>query len=178
MYIHVSHLEQSYLEVAEKSKDTARLSRIFSKLFRLKPTKIRLRRYIHYPTNAMKTIQLIGHPDPVPISSIVWLEGEASYTRVHYQNGTYAIVTQPLQWFEQHLDLVRVHRSAIINPIYVQEFTQKRGRSGWIRLPGDLIIPVSRTRLELVAARITQFKSNILFPGESQNSQIDPPSDE
>ncbi|WP_460970053.1 LytR/AlgR family response regulator transcription factor [Spirosoma migulaei] len=104
----------------------------------------------------MESIQLIGHPAPVLISSIVWLEGEANYTRVHYQNGGFSIVTQPLQWFEQHLDFVRIHRSAIINPIYVQEFVQKRGRSGWVRLQDNRVIAVSRNRLEYAASRLFQ----------------------
>ena len=104
----------------------------------------------------MKSIQLIGHPVPVLINSIVWLEGEASYTRVHYDNGGFSIVTQPLQWFEQHLDFVRIHRSAIINPIYVQEFVQKRGRSGWVRLLDNRVIAVSRNRLEHAASRLIQ----------------------
>lgn len=102
----------------------------------------------------MDTIHLIGHPDPVLINSIIWLEGEANYTRVHYLNGTFAIVTQPLQWFEQHLNFVRVHRSAIINPVHVQEFTQKKGRAGWVRLIDDIIIPVSRNRLERTANQL------------------------
>lgn len=101
----------------------------------------------------MKKIKLTGYPDPVPVESISWLEGEANYTRVYYQNGTFSIVTQPLHWFEHHLDFVRVHRSAIVNPSYVKEFVQKCGRSGWIRLLNDRVIPVSRTRLELTAIR-------------------------
>lgn len=100
------------------------------------------------------TIQLTGYPQPVTINSIVWLEGEANYTRVHYHDETSSIVTQPLQWFEQHLNFIRVHRSAIINPFYVQEFVHKKGRSGWVRLTNGTVITVSRIRLELTAARL------------------------
>lgn len=117
----------------------------------------------------MTSIQLIGHARPVLINSILWLEGEATYTRIHYQNGSCSIVTQPLQWFEHHLDLVRVHRSAIINPVHVKEFVQKRGRSGWVRLLDDRIIPVSRTRLALTAARLIQTS---LLANESPTDQL------
>lgn len=103
----------------------------------------------------MNSIHLIGHPHAVLIDSIIWLEGEASYTRVHFQSGTNTIVTQPLSWFEQNLDFVRVHRSAIINPSYVDEFVQKKGRSGWIRLADNTVIPVSRDRLSYTAAQLT-----------------------
>lgn len=103
----------------------------------------------------MLTINLVGHPHPIPVNSIVWLEGEANYTRVHYQNGSISIVTQPLRWFEHHLSFIRVHRSAIINPIYIQEFAYKSGRSGWVRLVDDRVIPVSRNRLEYTASMLT-----------------------
>jgi DNA-binding LytR/AlgR family response regulator len=111
---------------------------------------------VHITLNAMpmKSIQLTGHPRPVPINTIVWLEGEANYTRVHYEDETISLVTQPLHWFEQHLNFIRVHRSAIINPMYVQEFVHKKGRSGWVRLINNKVIPVARTRLELTAARL------------------------
>ncbi len=103
----------------------------------------------------MNYIQLIGHPHAVLIDSIIWLEGEASYTRVHFQSGANTIVTQPLSWFEQNLDFIRVHRSAIVNPSYVDEFVQKKGRSGWIRLVNNTVIPVSRDRLGYTAAQLT-----------------------
>lgn len=103
----------------------------------------------------MQTIHLTGHPHPIQIDSILWLEGEASYTRVHYQDGAIAIVTQPLLWFEHRLNFIRVHRSAIINPLYVQEFERKNGRSGWVRLINNLVIPVSRNRLEYTASMLT-----------------------
>ncbi|MBD2752279.1 LytTR family DNA-binding domain-containing protein [Spirosoma validum] len=117
----------------------------------------------------MQTINLTGHPHPIQIDSILWLEGEASYTRVHYQNGAVAIVTQPLQWFEHHLNFVRVHRSAIINPLYVQEFEHKSGRSGWVRLVNDLVIPVSRNRLEYTVSMLTN-RLKPSFDAESGNS--------
>ncbi|GAB3894537.1 LytTR family DNA-binding domain-containing protein [Spirosoma agri] len=103
----------------------------------------------------MDTIHLIGDSHPVRIDTIMWLEGEANYTRVHYQKGTFTLVTQPLHWFEQHLNFIRVHRSAIVNPIYVREFKQKRGRSGWVRMIDDTVVPVSRDRLENTAIQLT-----------------------
>ena len=102
----------------------------------------------------MNFIHLPGYRNPVLIESIVWLEGEASYTRVHYQTGTFAIVTLPLRWFEYQLDFIRVHRSAIVNPLFVKEFVQKRGRTGWIRLINERVIAISRTRLERTAIRL------------------------
>lgn len=103
----------------------------------------------------MKTIQLVGHSPAVFVQSIMWLEGDANYTRVHFQDGSIKLITQSLHWFEKNLDFIRVHRSAIINPAYVQEFNQKKGRSGWIRLADDTLIPVSRDRLEYTATLLS-----------------------
>ncbi|WP_052731079.1 LytR/AlgR family response regulator transcription factor [Spirosoma radiotolerans] len=103
----------------------------------------------------MKTIQLVGHSPAVLVQSITWLEGDANYTRVHFQDGSIKLITQSLHWFEKNLDFVRVHRSAIINPSYVQEFSQKKGRSGWIRLADNTRIPVSRDRLEYTATQLS-----------------------
>ncbi|QMW04003.1 LytR/AlgR family response regulator transcription factor [Spirosoma foliorum] len=115
----------------------------------------------------MNTIQLVGHPQPVAINSIVWLEGEANYTRVHYQDGKSVIVTQSLHWFEQNIDFIRIHRSAVINPMFVQEFGQKRGRSGWVRMTDDRVIPVSRTRLELTETRLLQVNKHLQLNNDS-----------
>lgn len=99
----------------------------------------------------MKTIHFVGHPQPVLISSIVWLKGDANYTRVYFEDGTCQLVTQSLLWFEHHLSFIRIHRSTIINPTYVQAFELKSGRSGWVRLIDDRVFPVSRNRLKETA---------------------------
>lgn len=99
----------------------------------------------------MATIQLPGLRHPTLIQSIVWLEGEANYTKVHCQNGRFEMITQPLLWFERQLDFIRVHRSAIVNPAYISAFGQKKSRAGWVRLTNGLILPVSRSRLTYTA---------------------------
>lgn len=103
----------------------------------------------------MTTIHLPGHRYPVPINSVVWLEGEANYTRVHYQDGSFSLVTQPLQWFETQLNFIRVHKSSIVNPLYIREFRQKKSRAGWIQLTDGMILPVSRSRLEQTATQLS-----------------------
>ena len=115
----------------------------------------------------MKTIQLVGYSSAVSVQSIMWLEGDANYTRVHFQDGSVKLITQSLHWFEKNLDFIRVHRSAIINPSYVQEFSQKKGRSGWIQLADTTRIAVSRDRLEYTAARLS-LTSEPRFPSEEK----------
>lgn len=123
-------------------------------LFQEKPNKLTFRTYYFINKYYMKSIQLVGYSTPVLIDSIGWLEGEANYTRIYYQNGTDTLVTQSLHWFEQHLDFIRVHRSTIVNPDFVAEFVHKSSRSGWVRLRNDRIIPVSRNRLDSTTSRL------------------------
>ena len=120
----------------------------------------------------MDSIQLVGYSDPVIINSIVWLQGDANYTRIHHRDGSVLVVAQPLFWFEQHLNFIRVHRSAIVNPVYVQEFVYKKGRSGWVRLIDDVKVPVSRARLELTAAQLTLTGMSMLPLNENQESEL------
>lgn len=118
------------------------------------------------------SIQLVGYSDPVIINSIVWLQGDANYTRIHHKDNSVLVVAQPLFWFEQHLNFIRVHRSAIINPIYVQEFVYKKGRSGWVRLVDDVTIPVSRARLELTAAQLSLTGMRSLPSVETKTNEL------
>lgn len=98
----------------------------------------------------MNSIQLPGWSTLTAVRLIVWLEGEASYTRVHFQNGTTSIVTKPLNYFDQYASFVRVHRSVMVNTIYVHAFANYRGRSGLLQLITGTSVPVSRPYLQLI----------------------------
>jgi len=100
----------------------------------------------------MNSIQLPGYAKLISINLIVWLEGEANYTRVHYQDGTKSIVTKSLNHFEQYSYFVRVHRSSMVNSMYVHEFINNKGRSGLLQLITGTKVPVSRTHLPLVSS--------------------------
>ncbi|RZK69702.1 MAG: LytTR family transcriptional regulator [Pedobacter sp.] len=100
----------------------------------------------------MNSIQLPGYANLTAIKLIVWLEGEANYTRVHYQDGTTTLVTKSLNHFEQYGHFVRVHRSIMVNSVYVHEFTSNKGRSGLLRLSTGTRVPVSRTHLPMVGS--------------------------
>lgn len=113
---------------------------------------------IYVSTNmarVMLTIQLPGVRHSLLVDSIVWLEGEANYTRVHCLDGSYKMITQPLLWFERKLGFVRIHRSAIVNPQFIAEFWQKKSRAGWVKLTNGQTLPVSRSRLEATAAQFS-----------------------
>lgn len=108
----------------------------------------------------MKTIQFPGYARPTVVNSILWLEGEANYTRVHYQNGTQSIVTKPLSYFEQFSGFIRVHRSAIINLMYAHTFVKEKGRSGWVYMANQQPIAVSRAYLPLLDSLFKPIAAN------------------
>ena len=100
----------------------------------------------------MKTIVLPGYSTPVLIRSITWLKGEGSYTRVNFQDKSYSTITQPLVWFEHHLDFIRISRSIMVNQAYVTSFYHVSNRSGEIHLLEGPILPVSRSRIDYLTA--------------------------
>lgn len=103
----------------------------------------------------LKTIHLPGFAGSIPVDSIVWLEGDGNYTRVHYQDGTFALVTQPLVWFEHYLDFIRIHRSSIVNQAYIQVFERIDSRSAVIRLLNNKELSVARNRLKHTSAMLS-----------------------
>ena len=99
----------------------------------------------------MNSIQLPGYATLTFTSSMVWLEGEANYTRVHHQDGSTSLVSKPLNHFEQYGHFLRVHRSIMVNSVYVHEFIHNNGRSGLLQLITGTRVPVSRTHLSVVS---------------------------
>ncbi|SFF36315.1 LytTR family DNA-binding domain-containing protein [Spirosoma endophyticum] len=108
----------------------------------------------------METLKLPGYPDPIPIESILWLEGQAGYTRVHRKEKKALMVTQPLHTFEHYAGLVRIHRSTIINVRHAQKFEHQKGRSGWVELANRKLLPVSRAYLPVAAARLSHLTAS------------------
>src|SRR5690606_30893680 len=78
---------------------------------------------------------------------IVRLKAESNYTRVYFSNGDVFIESKTLREFEQELaaiDFIRVHRSHLINMMYVQGYLSKNG--GIILLTDGSEIEISRSK--------------------------------
>ncbi|GAB4033831.1 LytTR family transcriptional regulator DNA-binding domain-containing protein [Spirosoma jeollabukense] len=98
----------------------------------------------------MTHIQLPGCESPILIDSILWMKGEANYTRIHHVDGHVSLVTKSLNYFTSFAGLVRVHRSAIVNSLYVHRLAYTKGRWGWVYLVNGKVVAVSRTYLPLL----------------------------
>ena len=98
----------------------------------------------------MTHIWLPGFASPILMASILWLEGDASYTRIHHLDGRLSMVTKPLNYFDSLAGLIRVHRSTIVNSAYVHRLAYTKGRWGWLYLANDKVVAVSRTHLPIL----------------------------
>ncbi|MBD2757689.1 LytTR family DNA-binding domain-containing protein [Spirosoma validum] len=99
----------------------------------------------------MDTINLPGFSRPVLLNDILWLKGEATYTRIYYKDGSYAMVTKPLNYFGQYASFIRVHRSDIVNSMYIHGIVKDKGRSMKLQLSTGDLIGVSRVYHQLIS---------------------------
>ncbi|MBD2756587.1 LytTR family DNA-binding domain-containing protein [Spirosoma validum] len=97
----------------------------------------------------MKSIELPGFSTPVAISSILWLQSEANYTRIYYLDNTNAIVTKPINYFVKYSGFVQVHRSTMVNFMYVQGLVKDK-RCVHLELSTGRRLTVSRPYQPLV----------------------------
>ena len=91
----------------------------------------------------------------MPTNSIIWLEGDGNYTRVHLNNGKFQSIPYTLKFLAEKLpDFVRIHKSSLVNPSYVQELTNKGYQDYWLKLSSGHILSVSRKRMPQTAIKL------------------------
>ncbi|WP_420148113.1 LytTR family DNA-binding domain-containing protein [Spirosoma sp.] len=102
------------------------------------------------------SIKIPGCPRPVSLTTIIRLQGDGNYTRLHLQTHTRPLlVAKSLKWFEELLPgFVRVHKSDLINPSFVQMLDYHNAKTLEVRLPDKQIIKVSRRRIDPVLIKL------------------------
>lgn len=94
--------------------------------------------------------------EPIALESIIWIEGAINYSIIHRIDARPHVVAETLKWFEQQLTgLIRVHKSALVNPIYVSLFAHEKANNAHIMLNNGVALPVSRRRITNVARRLS-----------------------
>lgn len=81
-----------------------------------------------------KSIILTTHfgKEPVMFDSILRVEAVSNYSKLFFTNGKTLVVPKVLQWFEKNLlqeQFIRVHRSHLINIIYIQQYDSKGNKT-------------------------------------------------
>ncbi|WP_083928280.1 LytTR family DNA-binding domain-containing protein [Spirosoma panaciterrae] len=117
------------------------------------PTRHFLQRPIGSRANQ---IRLPGIDRPIAHSSIIRLMGFGNYTWVYLaEPAKPVLITQTLKWFENQLaDFVRVHKSEMINPLFVQSITNPNNATLEVCLTNGYIARISRRRIQGVINKL------------------------
>lgn len=81
-------------------------------------------------------------------SDIIYLEGEGNYTKIFFSDGSQYIDTRSLGIYEDILDskkFFRIHKSHIVNILYVNEFLNNEG--SFVIMKNGTKLAISRLRL-------------------------------
>ena len=83
---------------------------------------------------------------------IIWVEAANQYIKIHCNNHSY-IQAQSLTLFSAQIDhpnFIRVHRSSLINSMYLQRVVRKPDGSYRLVLQGDVELRLARNRRDLL----------------------------
>lgn len=87
---------------------------------------------------------------------ITRLEGKKNYTLVHLTSkANPLLVSRTLKFFELQLtDFIRVNKSLLINPVYVDKVIKVSAKRMVLQLAGGITVAVSRRRIASTWARL------------------------
>ena len=83
-----------------------------------------------YHQTGNKSLLIINHRTlkKIFVNDVVLLKGDISYTTFHLQCGGEKVVAHSIKFFEPFLEthgFLRVHRSFMVNPNYVENYNQE-----------------------------------------------------
>jgi DNA-binding LytR/AlgR family response regulator len=84
-----------------------------------------------YQQKGNQALLILNHKTlkKVLVANVVLLEGSINYTILYMQDGKTKLIPHTLKFFESFLKthgFLRVHRSCMINPNYVQHYNQEQ----------------------------------------------------
>jgi two-component system LytT family response regulator len=82
------------------------------------------------PAQPVLALRFTGGTEYVPHDAVEWVEAEGNYCRVHFQE-TSRLIRRPISSLEKELashDVVRIHRSALVNLAGVRRVESVRGQ--------------------------------------------------
>jgi two-component system, LytTR family, response regulator len=93
----------------------------------------------------------------IPLSDIVYCEGESSYTIFHLANGEQCTASRTIVEYElllQDSGFCRIHKSYLVNLIHVKEY--QKGEGGVVILSNNIEVEVSRRKKESFINRMKE----------------------
>lgn len=102
------------------------------------------------------TINREGRVDVVDTDDLLWVEAADQYVQLHTGDGTF-LMRKSMTYLEQHLDpgrFLRTHRSAIVAMDQVRSLERLGTGGGRVKIADGTWIPVSRSRMAPLRARL------------------------
>ncbi|MVM36342.1 response regulator receiver protein [Spirosoma sp. HMF4905] len=91
------------------------------------------------------------------VADLVYLEGEANYTWLHWANGRRLLVTTTLKRVEAQLPpayFLRLHRRYVVNRQFIEQAKLTFGKP-MVHLVGGMHLPISRRRWMVLRSQFT-----------------------
>ncbi|OJW70513.1 LytTR family DNA-binding domain-containing protein [Spirosoma sp. 48-14] len=110
-----------------------------------------------------RSIKVPGLEIPVLLNSIIRLQGDSNYTWLHLTAGVRPmLIAKNLKWFEDMIpEFVRVHKSELINPSFVQKYSAYNSTTLEVSLPNKHTVKVSRRRIDAVLIKLKHHRTNL-----------------
>lgn len=93
----------------------------------------------------------------VKLEEIIYCEADASYTTLYINSGEKHYISKPIKHYENILDdkmFIRIHDKYIINLLFFDSYI--KGRGGNVMLKGDIMLPVSVRKKEVLLSKLRQ----------------------
>jgi DNA-binding LytR/AlgR family response regulator len=108
--------------------------------------------------------RLYSSPDLLNPASIIWLEGQGNYTRIHRQGKSSFVTSYTLKRFEEQLtDFVRVRRDILVNPKFVINCWKSGPEPLTLCLVDGTTLQASRRKWRNVIKKLEDGNRRILF---------------
>ncbi|QMW02687.1 LytTR family DNA-binding domain-containing protein [Spirosoma foliorum] len=86
---------------------------------------------------------------------IMYALGNGNYSNLYFSNGTSELTSHTLKWYEEgYPTLLRISKSAMINPMYVKEGVKLSPATAYITMHTGIKIPISRRMVKRVALKL------------------------
>ncbi|GAB4020983.1 hypothetical protein GCM10028808_64350 [Spirosoma migulaei] len=106
------------------------------------------------------SIKVPGVEKPLLLNTIIRLQGESNYTWLHlHAQAKPILTTKNLKWFEEMIPgFVRVHKSELINPSFVQTYNSITLE---VSMPNEQIVKVARRRIDSVLTKLKGHRTRL-----------------
>ncbi|GAB3882447.1 response regulator transcription factor [Spirosoma agri] len=105
---------------------------------------------------------------------IEYMSGANNYTWLYFMDGREQLISKSLSYFEKQLPhFIRVHKTALVNPQYIQEWQAplRRRMAGTVRMSSEVVLPVGRRRWTEVAHTAVTIKLEKIEQVENKRSR-------